>query len=135
MAHSIREHTFHSFEIANLRPNVLKVMGRKLANFGASLLPAVGRQRQQCPHFIKAETQLARPSHECQAANVVAIVEPIPRGATGRVRQQADALVIPDCFDVAAGAMREVSNPNICQRAPFPNRLESVVAKGFSMMT
>jgi hypothetical protein len=134
-AHSIGKHAFHSFEIANFRPNVLKVMGRKLANFGASFLPAVSRQRQQCPHFIKTETQLARPSYEFQAANVVAIVKPIPRGAPRRVRQQADALVIPDRFDVAAGAMREVSNPNFCQRAPFPNRLESVAATDFSMMT
>jgi hypothetical protein len=34
-AHSIGKHTFQSFEIGNLRPNVLKVMCRKLANFGA----------------------------------------------------------------------------------------------------
>jgi hypothetical protein len=108
----IRQNALHRSEIGDLRPNVFKVMGRKIANFGASFLPAVGRQRQQCPHFIETETQLARPSHECQAANVVAIVKPIPRGATRRVRQQADALVIPDRFDVAAGAMREVSNPN-----------------------
>ena len=130
----IRQNALHRSEIGDLRPNVLKMLRRKLTNFNAGFLSAVGRQRQQRPHFLETETQLARPSHECQAANVLATVEPIPRGATGRGRQQADALVIPDRFDVAAGAIREVANPNFCQRTPFPNKLESVVATGFSMM-
>jgi len=102
---SIRQNALHGPEIGYFRPNVHKVMGGKLTNFGAGFLFALSRQRQQGPHFIKTETQLAGPSHKHQAANVGDIVKPIPRGAAGRLRQQANPLIIADRFDVAAGAM------------------------------
>ena len=85
-AHGIGEHAFHSAEIGELRSNIREMAGRKLADFNASFPVLVGRQRQQCPHFIETETQLTRPSHKRQAVNVADLVLPIAGGATGRAR-------------------------------------------------
>jgi len=77
------------------------------------------------PTFIKTVTPNYRPrSHDMSGgAKIVAIVKPIRERLRLRVlRPTRRAIVIRIVSMLQRGRSREVSNPNFCQRAPFPKR-------------
>jgi len=96
------EDPLHSLEVGDARTHVLQVRGREIPDLRAGRL-AAGGERQQRANLVQREAQLPRPTHEAQAAHVVATVAAIA-AAPGRGRHQADPLVVADRLDVAARA-------------------------------
>ena len=108
LPHGVREHSLHRLEVGDFGPDRGKVGGSDLAHLGAGTL-TFGRQAEEGTHLIEREAEFACPAHERQPPYVLGAVAAVAAAASGG-RQQADAFVVADRLDVAAGPAREFTD-------------------------
>ena len=109
------ERVLEPIEFSDPLPNVGDVLFSDALHRRACVAPATSELKKRA-YFVKGKTQFARPSDEDQAPLIFFGIEPMAAGAAGRLRQNADALVVANGFNVHVGLLgkRAYGQSRIC---------------------
>ena len=97
------EHPLEPSQIGNFAADFSYMIARQLLDLTTGIGAAVD-QVEQLPDLLDRETEIAAAPDEVKPPDETLPIEAVPAGAAGRRRQQADALVVTDRLDIAAGA-------------------------------
>src|SRR6516162_2990210 len=113
------EHPFQPSQIGNFAADFAHMITRQLFDLPAGIGAAV-EQAEQLADLLDRKAEIAAAPDKVEAPHETFSIEAVPARAAGRRRQQADALVVADRLDIAAGAGGE---PPARQRLAFPSGL------------
>jgi hypothetical protein len=102
--HEVGEHLFKALEVGDLGFHVVQLAGRQPLHVMATCRARFGK-REKRAHGLQRESQIASAADEAQVLEVILAVMTVTAHRARGCRQQANALVIADGLDVAAGAL------------------------------
>ena len=101
------ENGFDHLEVADLRADDVEVVASNPFDLGASMATAID-ERQQAADLFHGETKIPGAHHEVQPFHMRCSVTAMARRGARWIGHQADALVVADRLEIAAGQSREI---------------------------